>query len=478
MESIIRKFSFRTQFIAFFTLFTTLLFIIVGFQADLYIQGRYNEYVNTKRAEYADSIISMIKDNYYAGQFDVKYYSILGDILLNHGVLITIDDEVNEIVFSTMQYYNPENNNTAPLPWVEPNQETEYDLDDIPPNQIYTMQLISGDNKVTIELVQLQYDSFWGADQHFMNSIRFYLFLIMLFTVLIVSILGRFVLNRFEKPLQQTLVKLSNIKKGNFTDNTHIEIYSTEIDTLKEGVESLQTTLYYQRNLKNKLLNDISHELRTPIAIVQANLEAMCDGIVEPSVEHLSECHDELVMINRMIEQISIMLDLNNRDLDIKEIDLKKSFDSILNLFVYSFSTRNMELDVQIDDVHAEVDEDSMKRVLYNLLHNAAKYSPDNTKVHVSLKDYNKDFCLIVQDEGYGISKEEMPYIFEYLYRGDLQENKLKMEGKGIGLSIVKEIINQHHGQIMLKSEVNKGTTFTIWIPKKYTPTEEELKSY
>ena len=224
--------------------------------------------------------------------------------------------------------------------------------------------------------------------------------------------------------------------------------------------------------MRRQLFANIAHELRTPLAIIQGNLEGMVDGVIEPSKEQLSSLHEEAVRLNRLIKDL--------RDLslaEVRQLALKKAPMDINQLL-----TRTMLMLKPMSDAKAisietalaeglpeiEVDADRISQVFYNIIVNAVRYSPEQGVIKVTTaltSEEGKQYLKIsFTDDGLGISAEDLPYIFEHFYRGDKSRDR-KSGGSGIGLAIVKQLVEIHGGRVFVTSKLGEGSTFTVLLP-------------
>ena len=230
-------------------------------------------------------------------------------------------------------------------------------------------------------------------------------------------------------------------------------------------------------------VSNVSHELRTPLTSVKSYLEALDEGALYDPVapDFIKVSLDET---NRMMRMVTDLLHLSRIDnttsqLDVELINFTAFITFILNRFDKMRSQddeKKYELvrDYPINSVWIEIDTDKMTQVIDNILNNAIKYSPDGGKITVSMKTTDDQMILSIKDQGLGIPKQDLPKIFDRLYRVDRARSRAQ-GGTGLGLAIAKEIIKQHNGFIWAKSEYGKGSTFTIVLPYDKDAVKEEI---
>ena len=230
-------------------------------------------------------------------------------------------------------------------------------------------------------------------------------------------------------------------------------------------------------------VSNVSHELRTPLTSVKSYLEALDEGALYDPVapDFIKVSLDET---NRMMRMVTDLLHLSRIDnattrLDVELINFTAFITFILNRFDKMRSQddeKRYELvrDYSINSVWIEIDTDKMTQVIDNILNNAIKYSPDGGKITVSMKITDNQMVLSIKDQGLGIPKQDLPKIFDRFYRVDRARSRAQ-GGTGLGLAIAKEIIKQHNGFILAKSEYGKGSTFTIVLPYDKDAVKEEI---
>jgi signal transduction histidine kinase len=235
------------------------------------------------------------------------------------------------------------------------------------------------------------------------------------------------------------------------------------------ATEELSKKIQDQEELRKRLTSDVAHELRTPLATLQSHLEAMIDGIWEPTPQRLSFCYDELIRLTRLISDLNELsiIESDKIQLKIKELELSQLLNDTLENFRPLFLEKSIILHRQIEkEVRFKGDNDRLKQIFVNILSNAYKYTPENGEVTVRLTVTPGKLMIEVKDTGIGISKEDLPYIFERFYRGDKSRNR-ESGGAGIGLTITKALVEAHGGVLQVDSVYGSGTTVSVILPKE-----------
>ena len=297
------------------------------------------------------------------------------------------------------------------------------------------------------------------------NNVIIGISLIMIIVVISISI---FLSQQISKPIIVVSKMTDSIKKGGYDQTLEYESSIVEIDNLINSINNLSKELYNMENMRKRLTSDISHELRTPLTSIQTHLEAMIDGIWEPSEQRLISVNEEVIRISHLVNQLKNLAKFDSEEskLDISEVDLKQLVRNIIyNNESYALE-KNININSSLEDIRAFIDKEKISQVIINLISNAIRYTNDNGEIFIKLYKVEDFIKISVKDNGIGIPKESVDYIFERFYRVDKSRCR-NTGGTGVGLTICKSIIDLHGGNIEVKSELNIGSEFIITIPKK-----------
>ncbi|WP_144552043.1 cell wall metabolism sensor histidine kinase WalK [Bacillus sp. X1(2014)] len=228
---------------------------------------------------------------------------------------------------------------------------------------------------------------------------------------------------------------------------------------------------------RREFVANVSHELRTPLTTMRSYLEALADGAwrdeeIAPNFLEVTRTETE-----RMIRLVNDLLQLSKMDstdyrLTIEWVNFVDFFDRIIDRFELS-KEQNVSFKRKLPKqaIFVEIDEDKMTQVLYNIISNALKYSPEGGQVTFSIKEMDDKIIVSISDQGVGIPKENIKNIFDRFYRVDKARTR-KLGGTGLGLAIAKEMVNAHGGAIWATSEEGKGTKISFSLP--YERSEED----
>ncbi len=224
---------------------------------------------------------------------------------------------------------------------------------------------------------------------------------------------------------------------------------------------------------KTRFTYEVSHELKAPLASVYNILNVILDGYLEKDVKKQKELLNRAkVRINDVIKLLNDLLMFSHLEEGTGEIEIEKinmgELLSSLNEEMDSFAAENnikMNWDISDDIPPIYGNPELLRRAFVNIIHNAIKYSNPGNQVKITENKKNNSLLLRVKDQGIGIKKKELPMIFNIFFRGENARPEHKKEGMGLGLSLVKRIIDAHGGTIKVKSNLNKGTTVEVSFP-------------
>lgn len=231
-----------------------------------------------------------------------------------------------------------------------------------------------------------------------------------------------------------------------------------------------KTAHYKIFEMRRDFVANASHELKTPITIIRGFAEALHDNPDLP-IETQQEVTEKIVRncqrMTALIKDLLTLADIENIPSSrLTDCNLEDLMQRCVAMLLEVFPDTQIELEQNQAGIHLIADEHLLELALMNLIENAAKYSNRPAHIHITLEDYLDHVKITIADQGIGIPAADQEHIFDRFYTVDKAHSQ-KMGGSGLGLSIVKTIVEKHDGQITLESEVGKGTTFTILLPKK-----------
>lgn len=220
---------------------------------------------------------------------------------------------------------------------------------------------------------------------------------------------------------------------------------------------------------KTTLMTNISHDIRTPMTVIIGYTQAILDGEVtkeEDKEKYIKRIHKKTKYLNDIINDFLLVSRLEESKLTLQreEVDINSFIKNIAEDMILKANSKGTKIILDLDkrvSINKEVDRIKLHRAIENIMSNSIKYSDENGLIEIKTELTEKgEIKIIIQDNGMGIQKEDLPYIFNRYYKG----KNARPESIGLGLYITKEIINKHNGEIWVESQLNKGTTFYILI--------------
>lgn len=425
-------------------------------------EASFNHYINANRTESINQLVKALKLEYkengaFTGErvtqllyqqatTDSLFYKIYNpdEILLIDSTSISADGIPEENEMRTNPYQNDK--------WQS------------------SMELIKLEDK-TIGMLKVYYPKgFIDSEFVFLQTIKKYLIIAVVLTILLALVASMLFSKRLTsglKNLAEAVEELTNHKQN---VRVPLDGLSLEMKQLGLAFNELAMSLEKEERLRKEFTGDLAHELRTPLATLRSQIEAFQDGIWEPTPPRLQQSHSELMRLVRLVNELEKLLAAENPQirLNITELDTEKLLTSIQNFQTPIFQQKGVKLKVEAshEKITFKGDLDKVTQILTNVVNNSLKYTPEGGTVTISAIKDKEMGGFKIQDEGIGIAASDLPNIFERFYRGDKSRAR-KTGGVGVGLSIVKALVDSHKGTIHVESEIDKGTTFTILFPVK-----------
>jgi two-component system, OmpR family, sensor histidine kinase BaeS len=237
-----------------------------------------------------------------------------------------------------------------------------------------------------------------------------------------------------------------------------------ELRELAVTFDQMADNLNAQERLRQDMVADVAHELRTPIAVLQANTEALLDGIVPHTPEQTAALHDEVLRLGRMVEDLQTLAaaEAAALHLSMQPCDLALTAAAAADDWEASFAAARVSFERRLEPAPVEADPGRLHQIITNLLSNALKFTPSGGRVRMTLTQAGGQARLEVSDTGPGIPAKDQSHVFERLWRG---ARAAQTAGSGIGLAVAAELASAHRGSIELSSQHGHGTRFTLVLP-------------
>ena len=237
-----------------------------------------------------------------------------------------------------------------------------------------------------------------------------------------------------------------------------------EIRTLADAFNTMADHLDREDQLRCNLLADVAHELRTPLTILQGNTEAILDGVDEPTPAAIASLHDEVVRLRRLVADLETLAAAEAAGIRMNAVavDLADIVRTTVDLLGPLANDRNIVVEVAGASAPTHGDPDRLQQIMVNLLANAVKFTQPGGHITIATAAERDHSIVTVADTGPGLGDDEIPHLFERFWRGDTAG---AATGSGIGLAVVAELVNAHHGTVHAANRSGGGAIFTVTMP-------------
>jgi two-component system OmpR family sensor kinase/two-component system sensor histidine kinase BaeS len=290
---------------------------------------------------------------------------------------------------------------------------------------------------------------------------------IVLAAIVLITVVNLY--TRFGKPLDELFDAINKVEEGDLSvrvRENNSDMFSDLFKRFNKMVGELERAEQQRRNLTA----DIAHELRTPLHIIQGNLEGVIDGVYQPTIEHIKDTLDETRLLTRLVNDLQTLslAETGQLPLHPTRFLLTDLMADITSSFTSQAASQGVDLKTSLAEPNQQVtaDYDRLDQVLSNLVANALRHTPQGGTISVeaeSIVGEERSVRIMVKDTGAGIASEDIPFIFDRFWRAD--KSRTERSHSGLGLAITKQLVHAHGGTIDVQSELGKGATFIIELP-------------
>ena len=281
---------------------------------------------------------------------------------------------------------------------------------------------------------------------------------------------GLAVARRITKPIARLLAVTRSMARGDRASRAGDVRAPGELRDLTAAFDHMADTLDREDRIRRDLITGVAHELRTPIAVLQASHEALLDGITEPTPAELSSLRDEVLRLARMVDDLQTLAaaDAASLHLERHRTDLADIAAEAADSLARRFEAADVALRRELSGAPVLADPRWLHQVITNLLSNALKFTPTGGTVTIVTRQDGPNALLEVADTGIGIPTHELPHIFDRFWRG---QGAAQTSGSGIGLTIAAELVRAHGGTLTASSTPGRGTTLMLTL-RTYAPAQ------
>lgn len=463
-----KRYSLRTMIAVRFALIVLAVVFLVSIASNLLINREFEKYMeeqqNIQAGELAQNLSYQYDDT--AGGWNLDYIHGLGMYALNEGYIIKLYDPEEEVLWDAEHHdmtlcHQMMDSITLRM------QENRPDLD----GNFVTHRFELEQGHEIIGFLDVSYYTPYYLSENdfqFITALNRILVGVGMISLLGAVLMGVILAGSITEPVVKTVQITKQISDGDYSIRFRGRVRTRELHELALAVNQMAESLEEQEALRKRLTSDVAHELRTPIANVSSYLEAIMEGVWEPTPERLQSCYDEMERISGLVLDLERLRQVENEQLKLRktEVDLLELACAVVKNFETQTMEKNLHCTVEGGHTAVFADRIRIQQVLTNLVSNAVKYSNQNGTVRIVIEDGEDTAVIVVEDDGIGIAEKEQRFIFERFYRTDKSRNR-KTGGAGIGLTIVKAIVQAHGGRIEVESEEGCGSRFFVILPKK-----------
>ncbi|HAT4138503.1 TPA: HAMP domain-containing histidine kinase [Clostridium perfringens] len=441
----------------------TLLTVVIS---KFYFDKKFGDYIMIKNQNTVQNILMELSEQYSDNKWDYKGMEKISYNALDKGIIVALYDKEDKEIMNIEK--NSKDKCNRIMNFIKSSMEGKYGSTTSQFEPVYYPLIKSGE-KIGAVRVKFYGPIFYMQNELvFLDIVNKIILGIGVLLILASTVIGFIISRSITRPINKLMTKAKYISKGEYDKKIEINTDILEINELINSINNLSQSIKEQENIRKRLTGDISHELKTPLTNIQSHLEAMIDGVWEPTEERLLSVKEEA---ERLSSLVSDMQKLNRYDES--SIKLKKdnvNISDIICFVIFQFSnlakSKNIKIEYEKKNINLYCDKDKITQALVNILSNAIRYSNEGSTIFIEERLKDNKVIISIEDQGIGISEEDLKYVFERFYRADKSRTRAT-GGTGIGLTIVKSIVSSHGGEVKLESKLGEGSKFTIILPKK-----------
>ncbi|SPD73950.1 Integral membrane sensor signal transduction histidine kinase [uncultured Desulfobacterium sp.] len=267
--------------------------------------------------------------------------------------------------------------------------------------------------------------------------------------------------------IEKVTATAQEISRGSFDQRVNVKAKVVEIERLARAFNAMLDRIDTLVGGMRDVTDNIAHDLKTPITRIRSSAEMILIGADHPK-ESISLAMTTLEECDRLLQMVNTILDISEAETGIMKLkrtglDVSDVMEQVADVYQYVAEDKGIVIHRQYPKgLHVSADQTRLSQAVANLLDNAVKYTPEGNHIYLDAFRNNKEIGITVKDTGRGIPPEDLPRIWDRLYRGDQSRSE---KGLGLGLSLVKAVITAHKGRIEVSSEPGKGSTFIMYLP-------------
>lgn len=458
----------RGQLTLAISLVCLIIVLLISVLANISINIGFENYVKKQQKSRSQDIVKNLESQFNpaTGEWEKGYIHGLGMYALYEGYVIKVFDTKDAVI------WDAENHDMTLCHRIM--DEISNRMEDVRPHlkggivaKEYNLKQ-SGQKIGRVVISSYGPYFFSENDFAFLKTFNAVLFVIGILSVSAAVIIGGVLAKRISSPISKTAHIATQISEGNYGIRFEGEVRLKELNELAGAMNNMAASLEAQDRIRKRLATDVAHELRTPLTAIASHLEAMIEGVWQPTAERLKSCYEEIGRISGLVADMEKLsqIEAENLILNKTEFDLLRLALAVKGNLEVESAKKDITVETKGEPCIITADRDRMSQVITNLFANAIKYTPEKGHISITLKNAPDNAVITVTDNGIGIPEDQLPFIFERFYRVEKSRSR-STGGAGIGLSIVKSIVLAHGGKIEVESRVGQGSSFRVILPKK-----------
>jgi signal transduction histidine kinase len=415
--------------------------------ADYYAQAESWEGVESLIQGYPDTLVSSGRGNQYGGDMQHMVSGMTCQVETGDENLLLVDAEGHIIVNNARQdadYYLSEADLEKGAPII------------VGGRQVGTLVVTSGLGVLT------------SNQSAFLSQAKQLMVLAAIATGLAVLLVGSFQAQRIVAPVRALADAARRVAGGDLTQRVPVTSQD-ELGEMAVAFNTMAAELEQQHALRRRAMADVAHELRTPLSVLQIDLESIEDGLTAPTPDVITRLQEEVTLLSRLVEDLRTLslAEAGELQMDLEEIDARELIRATTRRVRAAAREKGVTISAELPGQLPPITGDGQRlaQVLFNLLSNALRHTPAGGQITITAQHTGeKDVQVSVRDTGEGIPSAELSHVFERFYRTDRARSR-DTGGSGLGLSIARSLVEAHSGRIWVHSVEGQGSTFTFQVP-------------
>ncbi|MBK89577.1 MAG: hypothetical protein CL772_00165 [Chloroflexi bacterium] len=294
------------------------------------------------------------------------------------------------------------------------------------------------------------------------------LIIISFFGIFLLSVVvAYFISLQIASPVKKLTFATNKVSKGVFEPIQDINS-GYELSDLTNSFNLMVNKMKQIQTQREQLFSDISHELRNPLTVLRVNIEGILEKKIQLNDKKLHQINDQIILLSKLIDDLSLIANAESGELklNLELLDINNVLQETFNVFEDSAKELNIKFEkIFQNPIKVTADPFRIRQVFSNIFSNALKYLKPENKLEINFDEDDNNFYIKFLDNGPGIPKEKLEFIFDRFYKVDENRDR-NLSGSGLGLAITKQLCLAHNWDILVKSKISEGTEFIIIIPK------------